>query len=129
MRRVGACILSHISSRMPHSDASTQQLASAFFSFLLFFRFEFNLNCLFIWHQREPKSPMVAHCAINGIIEIEETSIKHIHKFLTNKSKIETIAKEIQEYKLSKDINAQRFITLFDHLVHNNFPQNIANFF
>ncbi|RNA19572.1 hypothetical protein BpHYR1_044773 [Brachionus plicatilis] len=27
-----------------------------------------------------------------------------------------TIAKEIQEYKLSKDINTQRFITPFDHL-------------
>ncbi|RNA37725.1 hypothetical protein BpHYR1_031916, partial [Brachionus plicatilis] len=40
-----------------------------------------------------------------------------IYSSSSYKSKIETIAKEIQEYKLYKDINAQRFIAPFDHLV------------
>ncbi|RNA03111.1 hypothetical protein BpHYR1_015186 [Brachionus plicatilis] len=71
----------------------------------------------------EPDSDDKDEDLVDSSDEEDITSIKHIHKvlnletieerannlfvkFLTNKSKIETIAKEIQEYKLSKDINA-----------------------
>ncbi|RNA13562.1 hypothetical protein BpHYR1_039794 [Brachionus plicatilis] len=96
----------------------------------------------FKWANSLPLNLKLYKSLIRSLFDYCFTSIKHIHKvlslepieeratnlfvkFLTNKSKIKTIAKEIQEYKLSKDINAQRFITRFDHLVIPNFIRSL----